>query len=144
MPRRGEPPNAPTDPPRDESARLVDKVSVLLLWPEKLVTVFGRFFRSKPMACDVFGHDARDQEVQQIIFTTGFSATAAHLESTEGMTADDCTGARAVDVNIAGFQLRLDELDVGRTAREKAARQRIISAVGDFDCFVEVAHLDHT
>ena len=37
------------------------------------------------------------------------------------MTADDCTGARAIDVNIAGFQLRLDAFDVGRAAREKAA-----------------------
>src|SRR5438034_5176630 len=140
MLRQGETSDDPTDPPRDESARLVDKVSVLLLWPEKLVTVFGRFFRSKPMACDVFGHDARDQEVQQIIFTTGFSATAAHLESTEGMTADDCTGARAVDVNIAGFQLRFDALDVGWAAREKAGGQCVISTVGDFDRFIEVAH----
>src|SRR6184192_1263039 len=115
MLRQGETSDDPTDPPRDESARLVDKVSVLRLWPEKLVVVFGRFFRSKPMACDVFGHDARDEEVQQIIFATGFGSAAAHLESAEGMTADDCTGARAVDVNIAGFQLRLDALDVGRT-----------------------------
>src|SRR5436305_1889145 len=98
----------------------------------------GGYF--SPYAGDVFGHDARDEEVQQIIFATGFSAAAAHLESAEGMTADDCTGARTVDVNIAGFQLRLDTLDVGGTAREKAARQRIISAVGDFDRFIEVAY----
>src|SRR4029077_4241087 len=110
-------------------------MSVLLLWPEKFVTVFGRFFRSNVMASDVFGHDAWDEEVQQIIFATGFSAAAAHFESAEGMTADDCTGARAVDVNIAGFQLRFDALDVGWAAREKAAGQRVISAVGDFDRF---------
>ncbi len=113
---------------------------MLLLWPEKFVTVFWRFFRSKPVACDVFGYDARDEEVQQIIFATCFSAAAAHLESAEGMTADDCTGAWAVDVNIAGFQLRFDALDVGRAAREKAAGQRVIGAVGDFDRFIEVAH----
>src|SRR5205823_13501950 len=121
-------------------SQLVDKMSALVLWPEKFVTAFGRRFRRKPVACDVFGHDARDEEAPQVIFATGFSAAAAHLESAEGMTADDCTGARAVDVNIAGFQLRLDELDVGRTAREKAAGQRIISAVGDFDRFIEVAY----
>src|SRR5207248_9828899 len=127
--------------PRDESrSQLVDMMYVIVLWAEKFVSVFGRRVRGKPVACDVFGHDARDEEVQQIIFATGFSAAAAHLESAEGMTADDCTGARAVDVNIAGFQLRLDALDVGRTAREKAARQRIISAVGDFDRFIEVAY----
>src|SRR5437899_5638543 len=123
----------PDSPPKlaAESVRpkLVDKMSALVLWPEKFVTVFGRLFRSKPVACDVFGHDARDEEVQQIIFATGFSAAAAHLESAEGMTADDCTGARAVDVNIAGFQLRLDELDVGRTAREKHPAQRQIGPI---------------
>src|SRR6266436_9835843 len=140
MLRHGETPDDPTDPPRDESVRLVDKVSVLLLWPEKFVTVFRRFFRSKPMACDVFGHNARDQEVQQIIFAAGFSAAAAHFESAEGMTADDCTGAWAIDVNITGFQLRFDALDVGWAAREKAAGQCVISTVGDFDCFIEVAH----
>ena len=71
------------------------------------------------MACDVFGHDARDEEVQQIICATGFGAAAAHFESAKGMTADDRAGARAVDVNVAGFQLRFDALDVGRAAREK-------------------------
>src|SRR6266508_3254908 len=112
-------------------------MSALVLWPEKFVTVFGRLFRSKPVACDVFGHDARDEEVQQIIFATGFSATAAHLESAERMTADDCAGARTVDVNVAGFQLRFYALDVGRAAREKAARQRVIGAVSDVDRFIE-------
>ena len=90
---------------------------MLLLWPEKFVTVFGRFFRSKPVACDVFSDDARDEEVQQIVFATGFSAAAAHLESAKWMTADDRAGARTVNVNVAGFQLRFDALDVGRAAR---------------------------
>ena len=115
----------PAGPPKLATGRvrpqLAEKMSALVLWLEKFVTVFGRLFRSKPVAGDVFGHDARDEEVQQIIFATGFSPAAAHLESAEGMTADDCTGARAIDVNIAGFQLRLDAFDVGRAAREKAA-----------------------
>ena len=93
---------------------------MLLLWPEKFVPVFGCLVRSKPVACDVFGHDAWDKEVQQIIFAAGFSTAAAHLESAKRMTADDRAGARAVDVNVAGFQLRFDALDVGRAAREKA------------------------
>src|SRR6267378_5174320 len=116
MLRQVETSDGPTDLPRDQSVRLAVKISVLLLWPEKFVTVFRRLFRSEPVTCDVFGHDARDEEVQQIIFATGFSAAAAHLESSEGMTADDCTGARAVDVNIAGFQLCFDALDVGWAA----------------------------
>ena len=68
------------------------------------------------MACDVFGHDARNEEVQQIIFSAGFGAAATHLESAKRMTANYRTGARAVDVHVAGFQLRFDALDVGRAA----------------------------
>src|SRR4029453_2393252 len=60
------------------------------------------------------------------------------------MTANDGAGARAVNVNVAGFQLRFDAIDVGWAAREKATGQRIIGAVGDLDRFVEVTHLDHT
>src|SRR2546429_6935609 len=86
-------------------SQLVDKMSALVLWPEKFVTVFGRLFRSKPVAGDVFGHDARDEEVQQIIFATRLSAAAPHLESAERGTAGDCTGARAGDVKNCGFQL---------------------------------------
>jgi hypothetical protein len=68
------------------------------------------------VACDVFGYDARDEEIEQIIFATGFSAAAAHLKSTKGMTADDCAGAWPVDVDIAGFQLRFDAVDIGWAA----------------------------
>src|SRR5207248_3825474 len=115
----------PAGPPKLAAGRvrhqLDEKMSALVLWPEEFGTVFGRLFRSKPVAGDVFGHDARDEEVQQIIFATGFSPAAAHLESAEGMTAGDCTGARAIDVNIAGFELRLDAFDVGGAGRAKAA-----------------------
>src|ERR1700757_942637 len=110
----------------------------------KFVAVFGRFVGRYAVTCDVFRNDARDEEVQQVIFAAGFCAAAAHLESAKGMTANDRASARAVDVNIAGFQLRFDTLDVGRAAREKAASQRVIGAVGDFDRFIEVTHLDHT
>jgi len=64
-------------------------------WPEKLVAVFGRFFWSHAVACDVFRYDAGDEEVQQIICTAGLGAAAAHFKSAKGMTADDCAGARA-------------------------------------------------
>src|SRR5437588_7354584 len=116
MLRQVETPDGTTRLATNQSVRLAARISVLLLWPEKFVTVFRRFFRSEPVTCDVFGHDARDEEVEQIIFAAGFSAAATHLESSEGMTADDCTGARAVDVNIAGFQLCFDTVDVGWAA----------------------------
>src|SRR5207248_9754243 len=101
----------PAGPPKLAAGRvrpqLAEKMSALVLWPEKFVTVFGRLFRSKPVAGEGVGHDARDEGVQQISFCTRFSAAAGHLESAERVTADDCPGARAADVNIAGFQLRL-------------------------------------
>ena len=59
------------------------------------------------MAHDVFGHDARNDEIQKIIAAAGFGAAAGHLESAERMAADDGAGAGAIDVNIAGDDLAL-------------------------------------
>ena len=94
---------------------------------------FGRRFRREAVAHDVFGDDARDQELEQIIAAAGFGAAAAHLESAERMPPDDRAGAAAVDVNVAGDQLGFDALDVRRAAREKSAGERVVGAVRDFD-----------
>ena len=59
------------------------------------------------MAARVFGHYARYEKIQKIIFTTGLGAAAAHFKSTERVAADDRARARAIDVNIAGFQVGL-------------------------------------
>ena len=96
------------------------------------------------MAHDVFGDDARDQELEQIIAAAGFGSAAAHFESAEGMAADDRAGAGAIDVNIAGDQLGFDPLNVRRAAREESGGQRVVGAVRDLDGFVEIAHFDHT
>ena len=87
------------------------------------------------MAHDVFGDDARDHELEQIIFAAGFGAAAAHFESAEGMTADDRAGAGAIDVNIAGDDLGFGALDVGRAAREKSGGERVVGVVRDRDGF---------
>jgi hypothetical protein len=50
MRRQGDTPDDRTDSPGDESIRLAAKMSVLVLWPEKFVAVFGCFFRRKSMA----------------------------------------------------------------------------------------------
>src|SRR5215813_9610934 len=107
--------------------------SLMFRRPEKFVAVFGRLFRSKSVTRDIFGNHARDEEIQQIIFTASLGAAAAHFESAKRMAADDRAGARSVDVNVARLQLRFDALDVGRAAREEATGQRVISAVRNFD-----------
>ena len=60
---------------------------------QKFVAVERGVFRRKTVAGDVFGHYAREQEVQKIIVSTGFGAAAAHFESTEWVAADDRTSA---------------------------------------------------
>ena len=92
------------------------------------------------MAARVFGHYAGNEKVQKIIFTTGFGAAAAHFESTKGVTADDRARARAIDVNVARFQAGFHPLDVIGAAREKAAGQRVVGSIRDFERFVEIAH----
>ncbi len=92
------------------------------------------------MAARVFGHYARHEKLQKIIFATSLGPAAAHLKSAKGVAADDRARARAVDVNVAGFQSRFDALDVIRTAREKAAGQRVVGSIRDFERLVEIAH----
>src|SRR4029453_7322767 len=113
---------------------------LLSLRPEEFVAIFWRLLGRETMARDVFRHYTRHQELQQIIRATGFGAAAAHLESAEWMPADYCARARAVDVNVTRFDLRFCALDVRWTAREKPSREGIISAIGNRNRFVKIAH----
>src|SRR5438132_8353142 len=58
------------------------------------------------------------------------------------MAANDRTGAGAIDVNVAGDDLRFGALDVGRAAREKPGGQREFGAVRDLECFIKIARPD--
>ena len=80
--------------------------------------------------------------MEQIIGSAGFGSAARHLESAEGMAADDGASAGAIDVNIACDQLRLDALDVRGTAGEESSGQCIVGVVRDPDGFIKVAHSD--
>src|SRR5260370_31820660 len=100
--------------------------------PEKFVAILGRLSWSETVAALVFGHHARHEKLQKIIFAAGLGAAAAHLKSTKGVTPDDRTRARAVDVNVSGFTSRFDALDVIAAAREKAAVQRVFGSIRNF------------
>src|SRR5439155_24563891 len=108
--------------------------------PEKFVAILRRLFWSETVAARVFRHHARHEELQKIIFAAGLGAAAAHLKSAKGVTPDDRARARAIDVNVAGFKSRFDALDVIGAAREKAARQRVVGSIRDFQRLVEIAH----
>ena len=92
------------------------------------------------MAARIFGHYARDKKVQKIISSTGLGTAATHFESAKRVATDDRARARAVDVNVASFQSRFDALNVIGAAREKAARQRVVGSIRDFERLVEIPH----
>jgi hypothetical protein len=75
-----------------------------------------RFFRGEAVTGDIFGYDARQQELQEIIGATGLRPAAAHFESAEGVTSNNRTGAGAINVNVAGDNFRLGAFDIRRTA----------------------------
>src|SRR5439155_10632213 len=112
----------------------------LLLARQKFLAVFRRLFGRESVTRGVFGHHSRNEEVQQVIFTTGFGAAATHFESAKGMAPDNRAGARAIDIDISRLQLGFNALDIGRAAREKSAGQRVIGAVCYFEGFIEIAH----
>jgi hypothetical protein len=68
------------------------------------------------VAHDVFRDDTRDEEVEEVIATTGFGAPATHFESAKGMTPDYRAGAGAIDVNVSRNEFGFDPLDIGRAA----------------------------
>ena len=108
--------------------------------PKKLVATLRCFFGGEAVARDIFGNDAREQKLQEIICTAGFRATATHFESAERMTADDGAGAGPVDINIARLDLGFSAIDVRRTAREESGGEGVICAIRDVDCFIEIAY----
>src|SRR5439155_20770868 len=108
--------------------------------PDNFVATLGRLFWSETVAARVFGHYAWHAKVQKIIFATGLGAAAAHFESAIRVAADNRARARAVDVKVAGFQAGFHSLDVIGAAREKAARQRVVGSIRDFERLVEIPH----
>jgi len=81
---------------------------------QKLRPIFSRLLGSETVTHDVFSHDPRDNEVQQVIFSAGFGAAATHLKSAEWMAAYHGAGAGAIDVNISSYDFSLGSLDVRR------------------------------
>src|SRR5882757_5304442 len=103
--------------------------------------VFGRGFGGETVAHDVFGDDARNEEVQQIIAAAGLGAATAHFESAERMPADYRAGTGAIDINIPGDELGLHPFNVSWTAREESGGERVIGVVSNSDRVVQVARL---
>src|SRR5438067_1625207 len=110
--------------------------------PQKFVPVTSGLFRSEPVPHDVLGNDARYDKVQQIIFTTGLSAAAAHLEATKWMSPNHCARAGAIDVHISSYDFCFCAFDIRRTTRENARSQSVVGAVSHGNRFSQVANLD--
>src|SRR6266705_1894428 len=108
--------------------------------PAKRSTKLRRGVWREAVAHDVFGDDAGNHELQQVIGAAGFRSAARHLESSERMPTDDGAGAGAIDVYVARDQLRFDAFDVGRTAGEKSPGQCVVGVVRNPDGFIEIAH----
>src|SRR4051794_262821 len=84
----------------------------LLMGRAERSTKFRRRIGREAVAHDVFRHDPRDDELEEIIAASRFRPAAGHLESAKGMPADNGAGAGAIDVNVAGDQLGFHALDV--------------------------------
>ena len=95
------------------------------------------------MPAGVFGHNARHEKVQKIIFATSLGAATTHFESAKGMAADDSARARPVDVDVASFKSGFYPLDIVWTAREKAAGQCVVGSVRDSEPLVKIPHFQN-
>src|SRR5207302_10923230 len=126
------------------SRKSPDAFACLLRRPEKFGPIFGRGFRGEAVTHDVFGDNAWDEEVEQVIAAAGFGSAAAHFESAKRMAADHRASAGAIDINIPGYELGFDPLDVSGTAREESGGERVIGIVGNSDRVVQIARFQHT
>ena len=86
---------------------------------------------AKPRRMRVLGDRARQDELQQVVGAAGLAADARHLEAAERLPADQGAGDAAVEIQVADQQLAPRALQVRRAAREDAAGQRVVGAVGD-------------
>jgi hypothetical protein len=60
---------------------------------EKFVAILWGCFRREAVPGNIFGDDARHNELQKIIGAACFGAAAAHFETAEWMAADNRAGA---------------------------------------------------
>ena len=97
--------------------------------------------RREPAPHRVLRDRSRQHELQQIIRPARLRADARQLEAAERLAIDQRAGDLAVDVKVADAEAPLDGLDVARAAREEAARQRVLRAVGDFQGMLQIARL---
>ncbi len=95
-------------------------------------------FRREATADNIFCHDSRVKEVEQIVRAASFGAAARHVEAAEGMTGDESTGDSTVDVKVARAKLPFHALDIGGAAREETTGERIWGAVSNPKSVVQV------
>src|SRR5689334_19624940 len=77
----------------------------------------------------VLGHHARLDELEQVARAAGLGARAGEPVAAERLAGDHRAGDRAVDVEVADRNARLDVLDGVRVAGEEAGGERERRAV---------------
>src|SRR3982750_4671615 len=59
------------------------------------------------------------------------------------MAADNCSGARAINVNVACDQFCFHPFNVGWAARKESGSERVIGIIRNPNCLVEVRDPNH-
>ena len=91
----------------------------------------------------VLAHDPWNNELSQIVPSTGLGSDPRHAESAKGLTADQGACAVSVDVQVSDSELPTGTLNVGGHPTEDATGQLVLGLVGDLDRFVQILDLDH-
>src|SRR5438132_13216990 len=91
----------------------------------------------------VLGHRARLDELEQVVRAAGLGADAREAVAAEGLAADARPGDGAVHIEVPGAELVCRAPDAHRRAREEAARERVVGAVGERERVLEVVGAEH-
>src|SRR5205823_12574405 len=95
-------------------------------------------WRREALPDRVLRHDARLDELEQVVRPAGLRAHAREAVAAERLAADERAGDGAVDVEVPGSQLLGGAADARRGAREEPGRERVLGIVGERERLVEV------
>ena len=75
----------------------------------------------------------------EVVGAARFAADAAQFEAAEGLAADEGSGDRPVEIEVADDELLADSLQIRGAAAVAAAGQGVVGAVGNRQRFGEVS-----
>src|ERR1700678_3209960 len=94
------------------------------------------------LTLEAVGYALGLSEEVEIIGTAGLRVGSAHVEAAEGVRADHCSGALAIEVEIADVKFAACDIEAGLVAGVEGAGEAILGVIGYGQTFFKACYFD--